>query len=95
MAKSKPIAYEPHPVSPERKAELIDAGYRILDARFAPKDATTSPETPDAAKAITREDIASMKKADVAELLDAHGVEADGKIGEMRERLEAVMFVDA
>lgn len=28
--------YEPHPVSPERKAELQAQGYRILDARFAP-----------------------------------------------------------
>lgn len=32
----KPIAYEPHPVSPERKAELLAAGYKIIDARFAP-----------------------------------------------------------
>ena len=32
----KPIKYEPHPVSPERKAELIAAGFKIIDARFAP-----------------------------------------------------------
>lgn len=32
------IIYEPHPVSPERKRELIAKGYRILDARFAPAD---------------------------------------------------------
>jgi hypothetical protein len=32
----KPIKYEPHPVSPERKAELIAAGFKIVDARFAP-----------------------------------------------------------
>lgn len=32
----KPIAYEPHPVSRERKAELIAAGFKIIDARFAP-----------------------------------------------------------
>lgn len=31
------IKYEPHPVSPERKAELVAAGYKIMDARFAPK----------------------------------------------------------
>lgn len=95
MSKSKPIAYEPHPVSPERKAELINAGYRILDARFAPKDATISPDAAEAPDSITREDIASMKKADVAELLEAHGIEAGGKVSEMREQLEAVMFVDA
>lgn len=28
--------YEPHPVTPERKAELVAQGYKIIDARFAP-----------------------------------------------------------
>lgn len=32
----KPIIYEPHPVTPERKAELIAEGYKILDAQFKP-----------------------------------------------------------
>ena len=31
------IVYEPHPVTPERKAELRAAGYKIIDARFAPE----------------------------------------------------------
>ena len=31
------IIYEPHPVTPERKAELLAAGYKIIDARFAPE----------------------------------------------------------
>lgn len=30
------IAYEPHPVSAARKAELRAAGYKIIDAKFAP-----------------------------------------------------------
>lgn len=30
------IVYEPHPVSPERKAELVAQGFKIIDARFAP-----------------------------------------------------------
>ena len=30
------IKYEPHPVSPERKAELRADGYKIIDARFNP-----------------------------------------------------------
>lgn len=45
----RPIAYEPHPVSPERKAELVSQGYRIVDARFAPADTqpvTTNVVTP-------------------------------------------------
>lgn len=34
----KQIIYEPHPVTPERKAELVSAGYKIIDARFKPVD---------------------------------------------------------
>ncbi|MFG5778032.1 hypothetical protein ACFIQF_13240 [Comamonas sp. J-3] len=30
------IAWEKHPVSPERKAELRAAGFKIIDARFKP-----------------------------------------------------------
>jgi hypothetical protein len=33
------IAYEPHPVSVERKRELNAKGYRVMDVAFAPKDA--------------------------------------------------------
>lgn len=33
------IAYEKHPVSPERKSELIAKGYKIIDERFKPADA--------------------------------------------------------
>jgi hypothetical protein len=31
------IIYEPHPVTPERKAELRARGYKILDAVFSPE----------------------------------------------------------
>ena len=37
MSKEREIAYEPHPVSAERKAELRAAGFKIIDARFAPE----------------------------------------------------------
>lgn len=30
------VAFEPHPVTPERKRELNAAGYRIVDIAFAP-----------------------------------------------------------
>lgn len=33
------VIYEPHPVTPERKAELRAQGYQIVDARFKPADA--------------------------------------------------------
>ena len=40
---SRPIAYEPHPVTPERKAELRAAGFKIVDAVFKPTDAPAEP----------------------------------------------------
>jgi hypothetical protein len=46
------IAYEKHPVSPERKAELRAAGYKILDIRFKPADA--GPETEPAKRPYVR-----------------------------------------
>lgn len=36
MSKERKTIYEPHPVTPERKAELRAEGYKIIDARFAP-----------------------------------------------------------
>lgn len=38
MADNK-IIYEPHPITPERKQELREQGYTIIDARFKPADA--------------------------------------------------------
>lgn len=32
------IAYEPHPVSPERKRELNSQGFKVMDIAFAPAD---------------------------------------------------------
>lgn len=40
MSKERKIAYEPHPVTAERKKELNDQGYKIIDARFKPQAAT-------------------------------------------------------
>lgn len=37
--------YEKHPVSPERKLELLLKGYKILDIRFAP-EGWKDPEAP-------------------------------------------------
>lgn len=38
------IAYEPHPVTPERKAELRSQGYKILDVAFKPADFEEAPK---------------------------------------------------
>lgn len=37
MSKEREIVYEPHPVSRERKAELLAQGKCIVDAKFAPE----------------------------------------------------------
>ena len=52
----RPIHYEAHPVSPARKAELIAAGYRILDVKFKPKDApaAATPEPTEVAIDVTQ-----------------------------------------
>lgn len=42
----KPIHHEPHPVSPERKAELLAKGVRIVDAVYAPADWKPEGEAP-------------------------------------------------
>jgi hypothetical protein len=34
--RQRPVHYEPHPVSRERKAELRARGFNIVDAKFAP-----------------------------------------------------------
>jgi hypothetical protein len=44
------IIYEPHPVTPERKAELRAAGYKIIDARFAPEGYEPPSEAEEAPK---------------------------------------------
>ena len=55
MKKQKPIWYEPHPVSPERKRELVAKGYRIIDAIHAPEKASAEPEAPQ------REEVAQVR----------------------------------
>ncbi|PCI03454.1 MAG: hypothetical protein COB78_10885 [Hyphomicrobiales bacterium] len=36
---TKETVYVVHPVSPAMKAEIVGQGYKIVDAKFAPKDA--------------------------------------------------------
>lgn len=84
------IRYEKHPVSPERKAELRKQGFKIIDARFAPKGEATDE--------LTREGIAKMKRADVVEHLEAHGLtegDCEGvKVGDLRDMLTNAVFSD-
>ncbi|MAM60857.1 hypothetical protein [Maritimibacter sp. UBA3975] len=86
---TRPIHYEPHPVSPERKAELRAKGVQIIDAIYAPKEGAAQVEH------ITREDIDKMPRKEVVDHLEAHGVEgATGKVSDLRNWLKQIMFVD-
>lgn len=65
---SEKVIYEKHPVSPERKAELRQKGYKIIDARFAP-DGYEHPEPLKEAKgAKAGKSVAEKKAAEEAEL---------------------------
>lgn len=77
------IIYEPHPVSPERKAELRAAGYRIVDAAFKPAE----PVAP-----APLGDIANMGRNAVLAALAERGVAgATGKLADLRALLAEVV----
>ena len=81
------IAYEPHPVSPERKAELRAQGYKIIDARYAP---VQDPAIP------SREEIGTMKEAEIVVWLEAHGVtDPKGSVADLRDALVSIMYLEA
>jgi hypothetical protein len=66
-------------VHPDMVADYVAGGYRKIAG---------------AKPAITRESIEKMKKKEVVELLEAHGVsDASGSVGELREKLTEIMFV--
>jgi 4-hydroxy-3-methylbut-2-enyl diphosphate reductase IspH len=44
VSKEQKVIFEPHPVSPERKAELRDQGYKIIDAKFDPNPKDDAPK---------------------------------------------------
>lgn len=93
MAEQKPIWYEPHPVTPERKAELRAKGFAIVDSQFMPadhhQDAQPSPagtHPPDA-----NEGEGAMKVADMRAALTAKGIAIPEGIkkAELRALLES------
>lgn len=80
MTDERPIIYEPHPVTPERKAELIAQGFRIIDAIFDP--AITDPP-------LDEKTIDDMQRAEIVAKLKERGLTTTGKIEALRERLKA------
>lgn len=83
--KDQQIWYEPHPVKPERKAELRKRGYQIIDVIFMPVGYENPADDGEPEGA---------KKATVAELraaLEAKGVEVPegAKKADLQALLEA------
>jgi hypothetical protein len=78
--------YEKHPVSAERKAELVGKGYAIIDAKFKPADYENPAENDDGADVGGKLSVAELKSA-----LEAKGIEipAGAKKADLRALLEA------
>lgn len=93
MAQQKPIWYEPHPVTPERKAELRAKGLSIVDWLFKPADyhQDAEPGTPGAHHPDANEGEGAMKVADMRAALTAKGIEIPEGIkkAELRALLES------
>lgn len=81
--KNEKIIYEPHPVTPERKEELRNKGYKIIDAAYAPEGYEyPESEKPAKAKEADLKDpkvVAKLTVVQLQEVLTARGVkfEAD------------------
>lgn len=72
-------------------------GYKIVNADD-PRVAAAAPFVDPSAPTLTRTDIARMKRGEVIDYMEAHGVsEADCegvKVMDLRKRLAEIMFVD-
>lgn len=79
----RPIVYEPHPVSRERKAELLAEGFRIIDAKYKPSEAEDVPPG---------DDLSKLTVEKLKEMLDVAGVEypANAKKADLLALLKAV-----
>lgn len=80
---SDKVIYEPHPVSAERKAELRQKGYKIIDVKFAP-EGYEHPEPIKTAKGGKGANSAAAKKA-------AEEAEAKAKEAEAKEKLQVAL----
>lgn len=76
------IKYLKHPVSPETKKEWREKGFKIIDARFAPKSDALG-------KAIA--EINGMKKDALIEALENYQADTTGNKEDLTPRLIAIV----
>jgi hypothetical protein len=83
-----PIIYEPHPVSPARKAELRAQGCQIIDAAFAPVG-----YMPDRQGTPVRPDIDQMTRKQLMDALSAYGADVPPRalVADLRGMLRSVV----
>ncbi len=83
--RERPIAWEKHPVSPERKRDLMAKGLKIIDARFAPEGYSLPTEGIGPAAG----DLEAMSVDELHALAKARGVDVHHKAGadKVREAL--------
>lgn len=74
---------------PTIKVKSGDSYAIINESDFDPKKHEKYDADP-----ITRESIATMRKGDVRDLLEAHGVDPKGTVADMRKALIRIMFMD-
>lgn len=87
------IVYIEHPVSAADKAAIRGAGLRIRDSQFRPAGALPPAPVP-SGDIPTRDEIATMKRAQVVEWLQAHGVDGPkGKLPDLRAALERIIYL--
>lgn len=67
------VVYEKHPVTAERKAELRQKGYKIIDAQFAPEGY----EHPDPIKARNDKPSKGLKVDEIKAKLTEKGIQFD------------------
>ncbi|MFV0891289.1 hypothetical protein [Pseudomonas kurunegalensis] len=91
---SEKVVYEQHPVSAERKAELRQKGYKIIDAKFAPEGYEHPEPSKEAkvSKADAKKAAAEAKqKAELQDALKAKGIEfsSDASLEDLLKLIEA------
>lgn len=82
----RPIAWEPHPVTPERKAELRAQGYRIIDAAFMPEDYERQDGDASAPEGAKKATVAELREALTAKGID---IPEGAKKAELQALLDA------
>lgn len=92
MTKNVKIIYEPHPVTPERKAELRNQGYKIIDAVYAPEGTKVAKAAGDGKRDLSKLKVVELK-AELAELKVPF--ETDDNKARLVELLEAALEAKA